>query len=595
MFLQILVILYKINKQLVLQYRLLLLLFGHVSICYRQFEESGINKTMSRITRKIFNKRRKPKTQIRRRHLLKRQERTMSAPFFEQKNESIPEGVTHLRMFYKSRIEKGTIPDSVKILELSQLSHVFDKDVLPDGLRVLVIKSFIVDTSAWVLTNLPANLEVLHLDTPFHGTIEYPAGLKELKLMMFDAAASSNKVTENLPNSLRKVIFGGNVDLNSIPEGVTEAYFIGLRTTGRLPNSVENVKLQNFKRENRYGKEITMLKKRDGTTIQFDQDGFMKKIVNSKGTNVYIRGLLHNEKAPAVDGKWYLYGKSFETEEAMRRSPYYKYMMGEIDKNGLEILYVEGFPVHNVPEQYLLPSEKPFFPYKGDLEDTSIFSVNREFQQEDYISDDELRTFMRHWVEDWFAGEFPEFNQYVGELYSGRNNPNANYNHIPELYGKYSTPEKAARGLTEKIYSLTPLTHDVYAYRGIFGYGFENLCMNSQPGTLVGFHRLMSLSVSYEVSYQFSKSGEEGLFLLISLPHGTNLINISWLKRGQPEIILPPNCVFEIVKRIPNVYSETVSARPPGNEPCKSIVHLKLVEQIREPIMNQRQDITWFM
>ena len=468
-----------------------------------------------------------------------------------------------------TRIERGAVPESTKILIIESLRNPIEEGVLPPGLKALVFSPIMAMT--WDLKNLPEGLEELYLPLRFTGSVVYP---ERLKVLSASSLAGSDKAFINLPRSLERIIIHGDTNLDVVPEGVREVQLVSRLsgTPGRLPGSVQKILLSNMRNVT-----IRSMKLRDGSVFYFEENQ-MKRVVRKDHVDNYYKGFPHDETNPASDGWWYLYGKQFPTKDAMQQSPHHQYLHEKITPSALKDLYLEGFPVHNVPTSRLDRGEEPIFPYTGDLGDTALFSIPDRLHRDEIELDEAVYKLLGHWVNDWFPGGFPEFNKYIGDLYSGQREPVADYEHDPSFFGGYETPKDAVKSLVDKIYSLEPIDHETFVYRGLFGDKFKGLCVSFPEGTLVGFHRLMSSSVSFEVACRFSAAGDDGVLLLLELPRGTRCMNISWMKGGQPEIILPPNCVFELVNKLPNMYCNRYF-RPPGKMQCPHLLHLRLVKQ----------------
>ena len=93
-----------------------------------------------------------------------------------------------------------------------------------------------------------------------------------------------------------------------------------------------------------------------------------------------------------------------------------------------------------------------------------------------------------------------------------------------------------------------------------------DICSDLNIGDNIAFTRFMACSVANEVSCRFSSGG---VLFLVELPENSPLLDLSGLKRSEPEFLLPDRTIFEITGRVP---SKTCLAMG-----CKDIIMIKLL------------------
>jgi hypothetical protein len=217
--------------------------------------------------------------------------------------------------------------------------------------------------------------------------------------------------------------------------------------------------------------------------------------------------------------------------------------------------YTSGFPVPVEPH-----SDTQLYIDKERLEKIIIYSIDREMHVE-YIRKNPDERVLKL-VKEWIYGDYSLFNKTVSDFNQGMP-VNVDLYEFTKLIGINSF-DKSYEILRTAIMNAHVVSHDIFAWRGVrMG---DDICNSLVLGQLVGFSRFMACSVSQEVSCNFSKDGE---LLLLEIPAGCPFLNLTGLKRSEPEFLLPDRCCFEMVNRIPNNWC--------SKSDCKYIIHLRLV------------------
>lgn len=309
---------------------------------------------------------------------------------------------------------------------------------------------------------------------------------------------------------------------------------------------------------------------RDGdlpAVIYYNIDGTKKEEFWYKDGKLHRDGdlpasILYDDYGAKIEEQWWENGKMGKTglKEWIDFTTNYKEMSEQEIINKLRDFYQRGWPVPTEPHSSSVLDIGPL-----NKSDINYFSLNRDTHIECHRS---FSARLRNLLKEWIYGDYSAFNTNISLL----NGEKVNETKISSKFLEgYSSVKEAYDELLHAIMKVPALDHDIFAWRGV--HGLEEMCNVTRVGELIGFSRLTACSVTHEVSCTFAEDGE---LLLLEIPKGANLLNLTCIKESEPEFILPDRCCFKLVNR----FSPEVSCSDKyGNARtyCKEILHLKLI------------------
>ena len=494
------------------------------------------------------------------------------------KQGTLPPFLTTLTFGYEFNqpLEPGVLPASLMTLKFGdEFNQPLEPGVLPSSLTTLMFgKRYNQPLAQGVF---PTSLMTLEFGYSFNQELEpgvLPPSLPELILMSF------NKKLEPgvLPSSLTTLTLGSfNQPLKpgvlppSLPELILMSFNKKLEP-GVLPSSLTTLTLGSFNQPLKQGVFPSSL-----TTLTLRS--FNKKlepgVLPSSLTTLYFGEVFNKSITPGVlpEGLKELVMHDYSVieknalPESLKNSAVYFHMewntfIREYNtltedqvKLKLKEFYLRGFPVPVEPFR-----ESTLKLGKLKRENINYYSLNRE-EHLTYHRNFSAR--LQNLLNEWVYGDYGAFNTFISKL-NGENVERERP--IPtEFLSGYSSAEEAYKEMRESIMSVPPLDHDIFAWRGV--HEMEDLCNITKVGDIVCFSRLTACSVEREVSCFFARDGE---LLLLEIPKGTNLLNLTSIKKSEPEFILPDRCCFRLMNRFaPQINCPVMT--------CKEILHLKLI------------------
>jgi hypothetical protein len=227
----------------------------------------------------------------------------------------------------------------------------------------------------------------------------------------------------------------------------------------------------------------------------------------------------------------------------------------------LEMLYRSGFPI---PVE---PHEDSTLKILDDkyLNSIRIYSIDRNLHTDIIQKADEKLVSL---INNWIYGDYASFNKFITDMNMGIPSKYTNGNFLG-LYVEENTTDvqreaiQEYRDLRKFIMNAPRVDHKIYAWRGL--HGLDELCSNAKVGSYIAFTRFMACSVSQEVSCNFAR---DGVLLLVELPPNIPFLNLTGMKKSEPEFILPDRTIFKVISRFPAPICEGIS--------CDDIVHIRL-------------------
>lgn len=465
----------------------------------------------------------------------------------------IPRSVRYLSLkYYKNTPSPGSIPNTVTHLELG--NRVILPGVIPDS--------------------------VIHLDLGDHNLT--PGIIPNSVTHLFTGEFNRTFEPGSIPTSVRHLELGGSFDQKltkgMIPNSVTHLTF-GLfdqkLLKGSIPDSVTHLTFDHFNKKltktslPRYLTHLNLGRK-------FQQPlevGFLPNMITHLTLGHDYKQPISREALPGSiveinfnpDNYFILDRTSFDILIQHYPKIYLKYEWNKVTdqindpgasmERKIEIvrnMYLRGFPIPVEPHKFstLRPNNVP-------LDILRYFSVDRQEHVDYYMKLSDKR---KKLLDAWIYGEYADFNKYISSYNNG----------IPGAYddrdflGSYSTPFEAYADMRQIILDAPRHDKDIFAWRGLNG--MDDFCANVTTGSYVGFTRFMACSVAQEVSCDFAGGG---LLLLIELPKNSPIFNLTYVKKSEPEFLLPDRLVFKVVNRFPYDMCTRIK--------CKELIHIKLV------------------
>jgi hypothetical protein len=472
----------------------------------------------------------------------------------------LPDALEHLTLGYRydSDIERGSLPDSLTELVFGDsFNRPLRPNTLPSNLKHLTFGGmFNRPIRPGVL---PHKLTNLTFGDNYEMPIQRGALPKSLTHLTFGYTFNNAIRADVLPKSLTHLEFGASfneeIEEGALPRNLTHLtfgqYFNQHVYPGMIPKKVTHLTLgASFNEELERGSLPPRL-------VYLDLGGYYKPIsrgvIPASVTTIIVDYKYYRDNdeesfrnilphLPPVQADWYRATDMFNDSSV------------SLDRK-LELLrelYLKGYPipVEPHPDSTLTSENIP----QSIL---THYSIERGLHK-DYHS--QLPDNMKKLIDRWIYGDYSSFNRFI-----------SNYNNgIPDGYndkrflGGFPDALQAYRSMREVIMNAPRRDNPVFAWRGL--HGLDEFCANVTEGSYVGFSRFMACSVAQEVSCGFAR---DGLLLLIELPKKSPLFNLTYVKRSEPEFLLPDRMVFRVVKRFPYDLCKEMN--------CDELIHIKLV------------------
>lgn len=467
---------------------------------------------------------------------------------------SIPNSVTHLELGDRD-ILPGVIPDSVVHLDLG--NHNLSPGIIPNSVTHLFAGDF---NRTFEPGSIPNSVTYLELGFYFDQKLTkgmIPNSVTHLTFGMFD----QKLIKGSIPDSVTHLTFdqfNKKLSKTSLPKYLTHLN-LGKKfqqpiEAGVLPNTITHLDLgEKFQQPIEVGvlpNTITHLTLGRDYKQSVSREALPRSIVeiNFNPDNYFILDRTSFDILIQYYPKKYVqYEWSKVTDQI--NDP------GTSMERKIEIvrdMYLQGFPIPVEPHKFstLRPNNVP-------LDILRYFSIGREEHADYYMKLSDKR---KKLLDAWIYGEYADFNKYI----SYYNNGIRSRYDDRDFLGSYSTPFEAYTDMRQIILEAPRHDKDIFAWRGL--HGMDDFCANVTTGSYVGFTRFMACSVAQEVSCEFAG---EGLLLLIELPKNSPIFNLTYIKKSEPEFLLPDRLVFKVVNRFPYDMCTRIK--------CKELIHIKLV------------------
>ena len=374
----------------------------------------------------------------------------------------------------------------------------------------------------------------------------YVNGLLEGKSTTFhDELLIVTEYTKGLRNGITKKFKDGYLVtdimyVNGVKEGHTHVYYKDGPTTTIMYHEGEID-----------GDTVTVLEGKVISVIGYYRNKIYKIELLKNGERIYYYDTDLGFKM--VNGKKE-FGKigeiDDETEEFLVNL--YRTAREEESEEILEQAYLRGLPVptehHESTKLLVNPRRKGFF---------QKLSIPRELHYEEInMAPQELKDILNAWI----YGDYTDLNRYINDINSGTKTPSfdfVNWAKNPKLANMdgYAL-------FRSFIMNIKPSEKKIFAWRGV--YGTEPFC-NFIPDSVLIFNRVTACSVAMEVSCEFASGGT---LFLVEIPAGSHYVNLTSIKKSEPEFLLPDRSVFLVKQPIVNKFC--------GTE-CEEIIHIKLI------------------
>jgi hypothetical protein len=477
----------------------------------------------------------------------------------------LPVGLKNLTFgsdFNQPILEK-VLPSSLENLFLDGVfNQPIGQRVLPNSLHTLMFawrfnQRFIHET-------LPSSLKVLKLGNAFNQPLEQGVLPNSLQSLQF--GWSFNKPLEEgvLPASLQNLIFGNNfnqpIGQKVLPASLQDLTF-GNNFNQPIEPGVFPLSLYKLRFGNAFNQPfgqagLPPLLQELRLGAEYQQRLFMSLLPSSLqiiSLEKMIKYRLDLDRLPLSLKSFIINGKNqFDWLQSLRRiNAAHIHEVGDL----LRELYISGYPIPVEPHM-----NTQLYYFSEILDKLRLFSIDRNYHKKYIVKNPDQR--LKKLVKAWVDEDYYDFNQAVSDFNEKIPIGPVSYSFTRDV--DIETFEESYQLLRNSILSAPRLYKTIFAWRGLtIG---DELCEDIQVGDLVGFSRFMACSVAQEVSCDFAEGGE---LLLLELPPGCPFLNITSLKKSEPEFLLPDRSCFIMVNRIPNNWCFRAE--------CLNILHLRFV------------------
>jgi hypothetical protein len=489
---------------------------------------------------------------------------------------------------FQQRISEGVLPDGLKNLIIGSQGRVeIEEGALPEDLQTLVIshilfdqfdkippnlKSLELSVSSLPSNSLPDNLVELTLSgiKVFRRDM-FPTYLEKLVLKNITIEDSGAIKSEKLPEYLISMIFLGSFkgDIESLPDSLEILIFdCAFPQINHLPIvSLPHLRILDV--SNGFYHDISPGVLAEGLEEvylpeDYDGEAFLPTTVTKSTPKTLI-------VTSVVKGAWRRFVEMVEREVDRETQIVGRMSLDElgrfqpnIDENvimELEGMYRAGYPIPVEPHENTILKTDNISLRGMDIIKHFVFERSHH---SDYLVQLNRDRRMKILINNWIYGYYWWFNEAVERLNENMTPATENKKFI----GEYDTTEQAHQAFHNAIMMAPRVNHKIYAWRGM--HGMEELCMDSRVGSYLEFSRFMACSVAQEVSCQTFASN--GVLLLIELPPNTPFLNLTPMKKTEPEFLLPDRSVFQVVNRFKFEAMKNLCAHT-----CEEIIHIKLV------------------